>query len=82
MKAIADMSSMELAGLISEHLSKRGINVVLSGGACVAYYSKGKYVSRDLDFVNAGFAKRDRIKTAMTEIGFEEESRYFNLKSA
>jgi hypothetical protein len=68
---------MEVAGLVGEHLSKRGINVVLSGGACVAYYSQGKYVSMDLDFVNAGFAKRDRIKTAMEEIGFVEESRYF-----
>lgn len=75
--AIADMSPMDLAGLIGEHLSKRGINVVLSGGACVAYYSKGKYVSMDLDFVNAGFAKRARIKAAMVEMGFEEESRYF-----
>lgn len=77
MTAITDMSPMELAGLIGEHLSKRGINVVLSGGACVAYYSEGKYVSMDLDFVNAGFAKRDRIKAAMVEIGFEEKSRYF-----
>ena len=54
MTAIAAMSPMELAGFISEHLSKHNIYVVLSGGACVAYYSKGKYVSMDLDFVNAG----------------------------
>jgi len=75
--AIADMSPMELAGFVGQHLSGRGIDVVLSGGACVAYYSDGKYVSMDLDFVNAGFAKRARIKAAMAEIGFEEESRYF-----
>lgn len=77
MIAIADMSPMELAGFVGEHLSGRGIDVVLSGGACVAHYSNGKYVSMDLDFVNAGFAKRDRIRKAMAEIGFEEESRYF-----
>lgn len=77
MSTISGMSPIELAGYVGEHLSKRGINVVLSGGACVAYYSEGKYVSMDLDFVNAGFAKRDRIKAAMEEIGFEEESRYF-----
>jgi hypothetical protein len=73
----AEMSPIELAGLIGEHLSKRGIDVVLSGGACVEHYSEGKYVSMDLDFVNAGFSKRDRIKAAMKEIGFEEKNRYF-----
>ena len=77
MIAMADMSPMELACFVGEHLSKHGINVVLSGGACVAHYSKGKYVSMDLDFVNAGFAKRETIKAAMAEIGFEEERRYF-----
>jgi hypothetical protein len=68
---------MEFAGFVGEHLAKRGINVVLSGGACVAHYSQGKYVSVDLDFVNAGFTKRARIKAAMAEIGFKEERRYF-----
>ena len=41
------------------------------------HYSKGKYVSMDLDFVNTAFAKWDKIKTAMTEIGFQEDNRYF-----
>jgi hypothetical protein len=74
---VADMTPIELAGFVGSHLSKQGINVVLSGGICVAYYSKGKYVSMDLDFVNASFAKRDKIKTAMAEIGFNEDNRYF-----
>lgn len=77
MTAIANLRPIELAGFVGEHLSKRGIRVVLSGGACVAHYSKGKYVSMDLDFVNAGFAKREKIKAAMEEIGFVEENRYF-----
>ncbi len=71
------MTPIELAGFIGNHLSKQGINVVLSGGACVAHYSKGKYVSMDLDFVNAAFVKRDKIKTAMAKIGFNEDNRYF-----
>ena len=74
---VAEMTSTELAGFVGAHLISRGINVVLSGGACVAYYSKGIYVSMDLDFVNAAFAKRDKIKTAMTQIGFQEDNRYF-----
>jgi hypothetical protein len=71
------MTPIELAGYVGGHLKKRGISVVLSGGACVAYYSEGKHVSRDLDFVNAASASRDRIRAAMTELGFEEENRYF-----
>jgi len=74
---VADMTLFELAGYVGGHCQKRGISVVLSGGTCVAYYSKGKYVSMDLDFVNAGFAKREKIAAAMVEIGFREDSRYF-----
>ena len=31
----------------------------------------------DLDFVNAGFAKRAAIRAAMEDLGFHEENRYF-----
>ncbi|MCG2681961.1 MAG: hypothetical protein L6455_18665 [Kiritimatiellae bacterium] len=75
--SIADMTPIDLAGYIGDHLSQRGINVVLSGGACVAYYSKGQYVSMDLDFFNAGFSRRDKITAAMADIGFREDKRYF-----
>jgi hypothetical protein len=71
------MNPIELAGFVCEHLAKRGIGVVLSGGACVAHYSNGKYVSMDLDFVNEGFVKRATITAAMAEIGFAERRRYF-----
>ena len=57
---VADMTFIELAGFVGDHLSRRGINVVLSGGTRVAHYSKGKYVSMELDFVNVAFAKRDK----------------------
>lgn len=82
MIAVADMTPIELAGFVGSHLSKQGINVVLSGGTCVAHYSKGKYVSMDLDFVNAAFAKRDKIKSAMADIGFNEDNRYFRHPDA
>lgn len=77
MKNVRDMTNLELAGYVASHLHKKGINVVLSGGACVSIYSHGKYVSRDLDFVNTGLVRRNRIRKAMEEIGFAEDRRYF-----
>ena len=77
MKPIRDMTRLELAGLVSAEFQKNSINVVLSGGSCVSIYSKEKYVSIDLDFVNAAFTKRDRIRNVMESLGFHEENRYF-----
>ena len=34
-------------------------------------------IHMDLDFVNAGFAKRNRITGIMASLGFHEENRYF-----
>lgn len=75
---IEKMTPVELAGFVGEHLGRHGVNVVLSGGACVAYYSEGKYVSLDLDFVNVASERFKKIQTAMFEIGFEERNRYFS----
>ncbi len=77
MISIADMTPFELAGFVGGHLGRQGIDVVLSGGSCVAFYSDGKYVSMDLDFVNAASANYVKIHTAMAEIGFQERNRYF-----
>lgn len=77
MKAIGDMSRLEIAGLVSSEFQKNHINVVLSGGSCVSIYSEEKYVSLDLDFVNAAFTKRDRIRDVMKSLGFREQDRYF-----
>jgi hypothetical protein len=76
-KSIADMTRLELAGLVSSAFQKEDIDVVLSGGSCVSIYSNEQYVSMDLDFVNAAFTKRDRIRTVMVTLGFQEENRYF-----
>lgn len=77
MKPVRDMTRLELAGFIADEFRRRKINVVLSGGSCVSIYSRDKYVSMDLDFVNAAFAKRTLIKAAMEALGFHEENRYF-----
>jgi hypothetical protein len=76
-KTVRDLTRLELAGHIAAEFHRRNISVVLSGGSCVSIYSRDKYVSMDLDFVNVGFAKRNLIKAAMESLGFREENRCF-----
>lgn len=82
MKKISSMSTAELGALVAGHLARRGIEVVLSGGACVTIYSENKYVSQDLDFVGDGLVKRADIKKAMEELGFREKGRSFHHPDA
>ncbi len=77
MKSVKGMTSAELAAFVESVLRERGIDVVLSGGACVSIYSENRYVSMDLDLVNHRFAKRPEIREAMQAIGFCEEGRHF-----
>jgi len=77
MKQIRNMTQVELAAYVQSHLQSEGINVVLSGGSAVSFYSSNKYVSKDLDLINANFAKRRDIKSVMDTIGFQEKGRYF-----
>ena len=60
MKQIKNMSQAELAAYVQFYLQKAGIDVVLSGGSAVSFYSSNKYVSKDLDLININFAKRDK----------------------
>jgi hypothetical protein len=77
-KAIKDMSAGELAAFISTHLRRNGIEVVLSGGSCVSIYSKNKYVSGDLDFIEFGSIGIRKLKKVLGEIGFfYGKDRYF-----
>ncbi|MBL8051096.1 MAG: hypothetical protein JNM46_07730 [Anaerolineales bacterium] len=68
---------MELAAHIQNSLQAEGVEVVLSGGSAVSFYSSNKYVSKDLDLINTGFAKRSKIKSVMEKLGFKERGRYF-----
>jgi len=77
MKPIVEMTQSELGAFVQTQLRKRGIELVLSGGAVVSIYSKNRYVSKDLDFVNIYAARRNSIQAAMEELGFHEEGRYF-----
>lgn len=77
MKSIKRMSQSELAAFIQDTLQAEGIAVVLSGGSAVSFYSDNKYVSKDLDLINTGFARPSKINSVMESIGFEEKGRYF-----
>lgn len=77
MKSIAAMAQSELGAFVQTQLRKRGIELVLSGGAVVTIYSNNRYVSHDLDFVNIYTARRKSIREAMEELGFHEEGRHF-----
>ena len=77
MKKIKNMSQVELAAYIQDALQVEGIQVVLSGGSAVSFYSSNKYVSKDLDLINTGFARRNKIKAVMENLGFTEKGRYF-----
>jgi hypothetical protein len=71
------MSQLELGAFIHTHLRGKGINVVLSGGMCVSFYSHNKYISKDMDLINIHFTERKLIRAAMDMIGFFEEGMYF-----
>ncbi|MBE7536069.1 MAG: hypothetical protein HS124_10120 [Anaerolineales bacterium] len=77
MKKIKNMSQVELAAYIQDALQAEGISVVLSGGSAVSFYSSNKYVSKDLDLINTGFARRSKIKSVMENLGLTEKGRYF-----
>ena len=77
MKTIKEMSTPELIAFVQSSLHDKGIDVVLSGGACVTIYSENRYVSLDIDLVNSHFASRREIREAMQELGFEEQGRHF-----
>ena len=67
----------ELWRYVSSHLEKRGLDVVLVGGAVVSIYSEGMYTSGDLDFIVRSLNK-NKLPKALQEIGFERtEQRYY-----
>ena len=76
MKGINYMTQAELAAYVQSHLREKGIIVILSGGAVVGIYSKGQYVSKDIDLVNAQFASDERIEQAMQELGFQRVGKH------
>ena len=77
MKKIAKMNAEELAGVICQSLMDAGVTVTLTGGACVTIWSKGKYTSCDLDFIEEGPVPRRKIQAVLGLLGFERKGRHF-----
>ncbi len=74
---LADLSLKELAAYVSHHLRENGIDNVLTGGACVSIYTKNRYLSYDLDFVNIADAPLSKIDAALDRIGFKKQGRIY-----
>ncbi len=77
MKSIREMSQIELAAFVQEHLRKHGIRTVLSGGAAVMFYAQNRYVTKDVDLITLLAVHRRELRRAMGELGFVEKGRYF-----
>jgi hypothetical protein len=61
----------ELWKYVASHLSKRGIDTILVGGAVAAIYSNGLYRSGDLDFIHLNMFVKG-LEEVMNEIGFKK----------
>ncbi len=74
--SITHHSSLEeIAAIVSEALTAKGLEAVLSGGAVVTIYSKNEYQSNDLDFVSPESIKE--LEEVMRSLGFQKEGRHF-----
>lgn len=71
------MSAEELAAYVCQLLADAGITVTLTGGGCVAIWSNGKYVSKDLDFIEQGTVPRREVRAVLKGADFIEKGRYF-----
>jgi hypothetical protein len=65
----ADIGRMELAAIVADTLRAHDVDAVLVGGSVVAFYSNGKYVTDDLDFVSHKPLKT--IAPLMERLGFQ-----------
>jgi len=59
-----------LAARISTKLGEHGIRTVLCGGSCVTIYAKGRYATRDFDFVLSGGYPDREVAAALAELGY------------
>ena len=77
MKITRKLSLPDLAAGISEACLKGGIDVVLSGGACVSIYTENRYASSIWISSSRLPVGRKRIRATMGELGFQEDGRHF-----
>ncbi|PCI44926.1 MAG: hypothetical protein COB51_09500 [Moraxellaceae bacterium] len=76
-----NVSIVDLAALIANHLHEHGIEVVLVGGLAVEIYSKNLYLTKDIDMVNISYNEPAIINKAMDEIAFQKQGRVYVSQS-
>lgn len=70
MKITGESTLAQLAACVAHALSRAKIRAVLTGGACATIYSKGEYLSSDLDFILQSAVTRKKLDEVMGSIGF------------
>jgi hypothetical protein len=72
-----NLSLPDLAAVICDACKRNGIDIVLSGGACVSIYTRNAYESFDLDFVLLSHVRRKMIRPVLEALGFREDGRHY-----
>lgn len=71
------MGIQELAQHTYQGLKALGMEVTLSGGACVSIYTENAYQSGDLDFIRKMTVGFESVSEAMAGLGFSRKGRHF-----
>jgi hypothetical protein len=77
MRDFSQVTIIELAAIVAEHLMLHGIEVVLVGGLAVEIYTDNDYLTLDIDMVNTNYQKPQRLHTAMAGLGFYKQGRIY-----
>ena len=67
----------DVARCVSRALEAAGIRAVLTGGACVHLYTKGRLPSADLDYILLDAVSSARLDAAMGEAGFSRKGNMY-----
>jgi hypothetical protein len=68
---------------VAAALARHGIRAVVTGGACASLYTRGRYQSRDIDFIVSGRVTRAGLDRALASIEFVRQGdRYVHGHSA
>jgi hypothetical protein len=78
---IKNLSLKDFAIFVSDYLSKKEIDTVLSGGACVTIYTNNKYTSYDLDFVLASSDDQEKVEPIKETAEIKKGGRTLKLLS-
>ncbi|MFQ5744346.1 MAG: hypothetical protein ACE5HV_12270 [Acidobacteriota bacterium] len=77
MNITAKSTLAQVAACVARALSRARILAVLTGGACATLYSKGEYLSSDLDFILQSAVTRQELDDVMRSIGFHRSGNHY-----